>query len=431
MPIAFPVNPGVRLFSRTARGRYMAVRGGNRCMADAEAKLKRNLFPRGIRCAARQGRRAWLLVGGLGVLLLLLEGIARVSVPKPAPPSFPLFADEPELPAARLQEAYFTELAAAMRLPWEPYVYWRLPEYSGTHIRIGSDGFRRTWNGDAPPGPTSATRWEIWMLGGSALWGIGARDDQTIPSLVSRWLAERGIPAIVRNLAVVGYVSTQETWTLIEELGKGGRPDVVVFYNGSNDVLSSYFNRRAGVTLLEPKLEDHWLKTVVRRSGIARATRHALFRAGSNLLRAELLSSDQFLDLTRETARVYRNNVDLARRLGASHGFGVLVAPQPLSFHKPSRHPDEELGLKRDDFVHIGGYDVDAPGTELGGFYLAVYEALAEGLATEPGYCDLRSVFRDESGPRFIDYCHTTELANSRIAAVLGEALARLRAEGR
>ena len=53
------------------------------------------------------------------------------------------------------------------------------------------------------------------MLGGSSLWGFGARDDQTIPSLLARKLHERGLKVEIKNLSELGYVSTQELIGLI------------------------------------------------------------------------------------------------------------------------------------------------------------------------------------------------------------------------
>ena len=86
---------------------------------------------------------------------------------------------------------------------------------------------------------------KLLMLGGSSLWGFGARDDQTIPSLLARKLHERGLKVEVKNLAELGYVSTQEVIGLIRELQTGYRPDVVIFYDGVNDTTSAAAIRRS------------------------------------------------------------------------------------------------------------------------------------------------------------------------------------------
>ena len=86
-------------------------------------------------------------------------------------------------------------IASSRRSPdrWQPYVYFRQSRFTGRRSRS-------TPTACAPPGslPHGFRRSEagppvkILMLGGSSLWGFGARDDQTIPSLLARKLHERG-----------------------------------------------------------------------------------------------------------------------------------------------------------------------------------------------------------------------------------------------
>src|SRR5262249_15615947 len=85
----------------------------------------------------------------------------------------------------------------------------------------------------------------------SSLWGFGARDDQTIPSLLARELFEQEWNVQIRNLAEIGYVSTQEVVALVRELQSGYRPDVVIFYDGVNDTTSAYLEGQAGLTTNE------------------------------------------------------------------------------------------------------------------------------------------------------------------------------------
>src|SRR5262249_19616791 len=113
---------------------------------------------------------------------------------------------------------------------WQPYVYFRQKPFQGRTITIGPEGLRTNW---APP-PTSVNHpnrkvVKLLMLGGSSLWGFGARNDQTIPSLVARDLHELGYQIELRNLAEIGYVSTQEVIALFREIQSGYRPDFVVF----------------------------------------------------------------------------------------------------------------------------------------------------------------------------------------------------------
>ena len=135
---------------------------------------------------------------------------------------------------------------------WQPYVYFRQKPFSGQTIAIDQDGLRLTWQPPpVPAGPAEPRAFKVLMLGGSSLWGYGARDDRTIPSIIARSLHQRGYRIELRNLAEIGYVSTQEVVALLRELQSGYRPDLVVFYDGVNDTTSAFLEGEAGVTTNE------------------------------------------------------------------------------------------------------------------------------------------------------------------------------------
>ncbi|MER3445854.1 MAG: hypothetical protein C4291_03015 [Candidatus Dadabacteria bacterium] len=78
------------------------------------------------------------------------------------------------------------------------------------------------------------------MFGGSTMWGTEARDDFTIPSILSKKLWRRGIRCDIVNFSGSGYVSTQEVIALLIELQRGNIPNLVIFYDGINDTYSAY-----------------------------------------------------------------------------------------------------------------------------------------------------------------------------------------------
>ena len=63
------------------------------------------------------------------------------------------------------------------------------------------------------------------------MWGTGSRDGETIPSL---YAARTG--RIVRNFGESAYTAHQDLEMLMWLLQDGERPNVVVFYDGVNDV---------------------------------------------------------------------------------------------------------------------------------------------------------------------------------------------------
>ena len=99
--------------------------------------------------------------------------------------------------------------------------------FSSNSINIDNDGLRLTF--PAPSG-TGA----VWMFGGSAMWGSGVADEETIPSHFAR-LADR----VTTNFGESGYIARQSLNLLQEAFTTrdvGERPEVIVFYDGANEV---------------------------------------------------------------------------------------------------------------------------------------------------------------------------------------------------
>src|SRR5262249_50473552 len=120
--------------------------------------------------------------------------------------------------------------------------------FQGTYLNNDERGLRRTWNRadgavDSSAGPPK----EVYVFGGSAVYGQGARDAWTIPSCLARNLAQRGLNVRVTNHGQSGYVSTQEMIAALLQLQAGHRPEVVVFYDGVNDTYSALLESDIGV----------------------------------------------------------------------------------------------------------------------------------------------------------------------------------------
>ena len=151
-------------------------------------------------------------------------------------------------------EDYFKEFISSYNTTWRSYVYWRRRPFKGNYINIDDRGIRQT----APSGITAAEASKtlrIFMFGGSTLWGWGARDQGTIPSLLEKALSKRNIKSEITNYAEVGYVNTQELIELILQLQRGNVPDLAIFYDGVNDVYAAYQSGVAGKPQNEWKRE--------------------------------------------------------------------------------------------------------------------------------------------------------------------------------
>jgi hypothetical protein len=365
----------------------------------------------------------WSILGVTLVLLLVAEGGFRLSFAirdhtdaKPLP--------DPRVLAegyggARWPVEHYRELEL-LEERWHPYVYFRQRPFNGKTITIGTDGLRAIWQ----PHASEQKQLErgsvkILMLGGSSLWGFGSRDEETIPSLLTRSLHERGWRVELKNLSEIGYVSTQELIALLRELQGGYRPDVVVFYDGVNDVTSALLegeaalttneiNRRAEFNLLQSpaRLAAALVGKLVKDSGSYRFARMVRRRLGAeSQLSHPAPSAKKRDELADAVVRRFAANVALAEGLGRSFDFRPLFFWQPTVFTKPA-------------LVAVEGEEAQRYGwTEP--LFRDVYRKIREStqLKADPAFRDLSELFAGVNHLAFIDYCHTTESANAQIAS--------------
>jgi hypothetical protein len=261
------------------------------------------------------------------------------------------------------------------------------------------------------------------MLGGSSLWGFGARDDQTIPSLLARQLFERGWDVHIRNLAEIGYVSTQEVVALVRELQAGFRPDLVLFYDGVNDTTATCLQSQAGLTTNEDnrakefnllqspsRLAAALIANLVGNSAsyrLAQAVRRRLDRSAS--VPAVKLGQRLLGLVGSGVVLVYEANLSIVEALGREFHFQPRFYWQPVVFDKPALVPFEREEAARYAWCEW--------------VFRQVRDALraSRRLQNDPAFHDLSGIFADTSSLAFIDYCHTTETANARVAAGMAD----------
>lgn len=119
-----------------------------------------------------------------------------------------------------------------------------------------ANGVRKTWN----PASSTITKDEkvytVGMFGGSTLLGLGAIDNETIPSHFSHLLnaSSSGKAYLITNYGVSSYTFTQSLMKLILLLREGRRFNYVVFYDGTNDMDNAYEANEVGALISEKAL---------------------------------------------------------------------------------------------------------------------------------------------------------------------------------
>jgi hypothetical protein len=336
------------------------------------------------------------------------------------------------------------------RVRWIPYSYWMSEPLDGQYIRIDANGLRHTWHN----GVTNSRKrmFRVFMFGGSTMFGTGASDDYTIPSVLVRDLAQRGIGGVeIINFGQGGYVSTQEMILLLAQVRQGNVPNLVIFYDGCNDTFSAFQNGEAGVTenernrvrefnllntaLPEARRQLFWFtaQTFARRLYIVRMTIICL---------RKLIPRNQFKDsaddtggiwswehfkasppgLPKSTVHAYLDNMHFIAEVGRRMGFATLFYWQPTLYSKAGVSPDEAPLI-------------DEPlARDTSGFFREVNRQIHSTAKTPPYQAD-RLEFLDDALPAekscYIDFMHVIGDCNEIIARRIAPDVARIINESR
>jgi len=245
------------------------------------------------------------------------------------------------------------------------------------------------------------------------MWGTGVRDEYTLPSLLSKELTKKGFRVEITNFGESGYVSTQELIELQLQLRNGNIPDLMIFYDGANDLFSTLQQGKAGIPQNEynRKKEFNTLKEkkksllVFLESLQTLATMKFIRQKFSSEPDHEALIKDYNLNqLAEETIRIYNENLRLIYSISKDYNFRTIFYWQPLLFYKKTRSAYENTELEKVSW--------SKPFIELSRDHLSGAEIHLDKL----DFYDLSDFFSEETTPVFIDWCHVGEYGNTRLA---------------
>lgn len=290
---------------------------------------------------------------------------------------------------------------AQMQVEWLPYTYWTVEPFQGQFINVDVSGLRQT------PNFAGEKAKKIFFFGGSTIWGEGARDAYTIPGHVARLLNEADNPQQIINFGQTGYVSTQDMLLFQMQLLRGNPPDIAVFYQGFNDILSACTQNITGLPLQE-----------VQRIGDAEAGR-ILRRNRMPVLRpleGDINQSNfSLVALSDNTAAAvverWLAGVRMVQTLADAYSVQVIFVWQPALVFKQTLTGAEQHILTETDSA--------CPGM------LTLYQA-ADALVRQrvqdeniPNVIILSDLFKDDVRPIFYDLVHITEEGNLVVAQAI------------
>lgn len=350
---------------------------------------------------------------GRGRDSLSLDSVARDTSPP-----------ESELPYYRDQTwaaQHWRELRAS-RADYHPYVLWRRAPFRGRTIHVDSAGYRVT------PGSSCANgNYTVYVLGGSTVWGYGVPDWGTLPAYLAAELsARRHAPVCVVNLGELGFNSTQDLIELERQLQAGRVPDLVIAYQGINDVWTAAQNGKPGLHFyleeiagrLEGGKGQPTTTSWLAKSNLFRfAAQHALRRAAPAAERLPGYMQKRWIapdSLGAEVVRLYLQNYTMLDALSHEYGFalGVFWQPNLLADGKPLGTEEREFRQREadegDDWVAL------------------MQRSYARIAAEAPHYPHLHvvaNVFARDTTVLYSDWAHLNPEGNRRIARVIAAAL--------
>jgi hypothetical protein len=278
-------------------------------------------------------------------------------------------------------------------------------------LAINQEGVRRTLHTQC-----DAKTFTIWVFGDSVMWGAGAPDAETIPSLIAGNYEKAGRPVCIVNYGEKGWANTQEMIGLIEQLKHASRkPDIVLFYDGGTEAFAAYQSGQADVHSNYNSFKnflDNW--SAGQKAGFAYFRQTNTYRLLDNIAVKTPFHRKQdetpvagpdTETLSAAVLQNYAQNMDLVALLAKQYGFRPIFAwyPNMAVGHKElTPYEQQVLDMEYKRF----------PG--LGPMYQAVYK---KGRAIErPDFYYLGDLLDDQKGALYVGISHLKPEGNQIVA---------------
>lgn len=315
-----------------------------------------------------------------------------------------------------------------------PFLNWMTKDMSTQHITV-EHGIRKTVGNVED---VRVTPRRVFLFGGSTMWGFAANDDETIPSILAKELQNNGAWQIT-NFGEFGYTSMHGMTRLVMELTRGNIPDVVIFYDGCNDLQSYIPSGVSQSTQYYERIRDtlgdmnQYKDTPLENRSLASKDavsllQHFIFTY-IKIIRYPILLGNKFLHLVKGNAESsppseivqtdnqklavqmvteYHQKIRILQGLSNEYGFKYKAIWQPLLIDKTPLSPKEELLTQRyTDFSQ----------------HIPLWKS-AKKMMQQSGienFMDISTLFDGNSDTIFMSKCHITPQGNRAVASKLKE----------
>lgn len=290
---------------------------------------------------------------------------------------------------------------------YEPFTQFKERPYEGSYVNVSANGFRVTENqGTWPP---QHEKLNIFLFGGSTMFGYGVTDNQTVASYLQASLTTKlNRDVSVYNFGRGHYYSTQERILYENILASEVIPDVAIFVDGLNEFYYNTnepkFTRRLREFVDEGKVSTG--RGFLSTTSLGRAVRDLRKRLKKLLQEdqpnerenekkeANLTITSKYADpkVLDAVIQRYLQNKKLIEAASESFGVTPLFVWQPI----PTYHYDQDHSFSK------GGYGNHS-------YSRYGYERMAEVLQKTPlghNFLWCADIQKNKAEPLYVDKVH-------------------------
>jgi lysophospholipase L1-like esterase len=305
-----------------------------------------------------------------------------------------------------------------------PFRIWGITESHGSCVNddVTDLGVVRRTIDPSNEACTNHSKVKLWVFGGSTVYGTLIPDWATLPSSLSRLLNTSARCVEVRNLGVESYNTNQELILLEQQLKAGHVPDVVIFYDGFNDINAAFSpggtTGHLGYVTTKWRLEGGLVNQVDwmgQHSAAWRFVQEMTKASGQKKPDPDVPSpSPERVAMILDN---YQQNMRIARKLAELYGFRLCAFWQPVMLYgqKPL------VAYEKDLLNHNWGASLPREP------FVPVYREAELRAQSSREFTFLGHIFDAAPQPLYLDWVHLNpagnELAAQAIAQHIGDCL--------
>lgn len=314
-----------------------------------------------------------------------------------------------------------------VRTRFYPLAQHGIEPISSRHLNVLEPGFRSV--GDAQgPWPLDENYYNVFIFGGSTMFGAGVSDDETIARYLQDRLIEFETKDVrVYNFGTVSHFSSNERGLFEYLISQNFKPDMAIFLDGLNDMyfwegipVHTAYLQRAWKNLADRNWNHGWEWYQLRsfqKMPLGQLA-EALVTEQTKGLMEFPETPDSLVRDPRKIKKVITRYISTVRMIhGAASAIGVktLFVLQPVPFYM---YPGYEQ-LLRDFGPFVGEHKRSFYG------YPQLTQAAGESLINLP-FVSCADISRDTKSRLYVDHVHYNAMMSNMVADCIASAITEM-----